>query len=164
MSFAGKSTVAQGLAPLIPAEVVSLDSINAERGLVGGDGIPVEEWIATNGIARERVSKLLASGASTIVDDTTSLRMLRDGWRSLASEHGARTALVWVQIDAGLQRERLLANRLTGMRDDVIDEVITQHVASFESPASDELPLILVAGESRNPERIAALVAAILEG
>lgn len=43
-SFSGKTTLARVLADALPAVVVSLDAINDERGLHGGDGIPVEEW------------------------------------------------------------------------------------------------------------------------
>lgn len=37
--------------------VVSLDEINEERGLYGGEGIPLSDWARTNELARERVSQ-----------------------------------------------------------------------------------------------------------
>jgi len=55
LSFAGKSTFARLLAEELGAQVISLDLINAERGLYGGQGIPLEEWAATDRIAHERV-------------------------------------------------------------------------------------------------------------
>lgn len=83
-SFSGKSTVARTLAPVLSASIVSLDEINERRGLWGGDGIPVEEWMRTHELASGEVRGLLGSGASVVVDDTSSPRFLRDGWRSLA--------------------------------------------------------------------------------
>jgi len=43
-SFSGKSTVAASLADSLPGQVMSLDQINEERGLHGGEGIPLSEW------------------------------------------------------------------------------------------------------------------------
>ena len=42
-SFSGKSTVALELAQQLPAVVVSLDAMNAERGLTSGDGLTGED-------------------------------------------------------------------------------------------------------------------------
>ena len=41
-SYSGKSTLARALADALPGVVVGLDAINEERGLHGGQGIPVE--------------------------------------------------------------------------------------------------------------------------
>jgi len=55
LSFAGKSTFARLLAEELGAQVISLDLINAERGLYGGQGIPLEEWAATAQLPDVRV-------------------------------------------------------------------------------------------------------------
>ncbi|WP_152364235.1 AAA family ATPase [Microlunatus speluncae] len=55
-SFSGKSTVAGYLAAELGGELVSLDDLNAERGLWGGDGIPIEEWSRTMDLAHDRVA------------------------------------------------------------------------------------------------------------
>ncbi len=52
-AFSGKSTVARTLAPSLSASIVSLDEINERRGLWGGDGIPVEEWMRTHELASD---------------------------------------------------------------------------------------------------------------
>ncbi len=83
-SFSGKSTLAEALARQLPATVVSLDAINAERGLHGGQGIPIDEWSRTNEVARDRTRGGIADGVTVVVDDTSSPRFLRDGWRALA--------------------------------------------------------------------------------
>ena len=134
LSFSGKSTLATQLAAQLDAEVISLDSINLERGLDGGQGIPLEEWAATNRIAEERVRALLGQHHQVIVDDTGSPRFIRDGWRDVASSTGSRFVLVWVQIDEPLLRQRLQANRSARSRHDVTDDVLAGHLAEFEPP------------------------------
>ncbi|TCC05884.1 AAA family ATPase [Kribbella soli] len=137
-SFSGKSTVARALAPRLAARIVSLDEINERRGLWGGDGIAVEEWIRTHELASAEVRELLGSGASVIVDDTSSPRFLRDGWRSLAATVGARFTLIYVEVDHATVRRRRAGNRVDPQRRDVADAVLDQHLTDFEPPAADE--------------------------
>lgn len=137
-SFSGKSTVAGALAPRLAAEIVSLDEINERRGLWGGEGIPVEEWIRTHEIASSEVRLLLSAGTPVVVDDTSSPRFLRDGWRSLAAEVGAGFTLVFVEVDHDTIRRRRADNRVSLGRRDVADVVLEQHLADFEPPQADE--------------------------
>ncbi len=83
LSFSGKSTVARAIQAELRAVVVSLDEINARRGLHGGQGMPIAEWQRTHQIASDEVTAALRSGATVVVDDTSSPRFLRDGWRAL---------------------------------------------------------------------------------
>ena len=137
-SFSGKSTVAASLADSLPGRVVSLDEINEERGLHGGEGIPLSEWARTNELARDRVIAQLRDDQTVIVDDTSSPRFLRDGWRALCSSVGASMVLVYVDTSMDLIRQRLTNNRLTEHRGDVTDEVMAAHQESFEAPEEDE--------------------------
>jgi predicted kinase len=137
-SFSGKSTVAGTLAPQLSAVIVSLDEINERRGLWGGDGIPVEQWVRTHEIASTEVRELLGAGTSVVVDDTSSPRFLRDGWRSLAAAAGAGFTLVYVEVDHATIRRRWAANRRNPGRRDVEDAVLDQHLAEFEVPQVDE--------------------------
>jgi predicted kinase len=137
-SFSGKSTVARALAPRLRARIVSLDEINERRGLWGGDGIPVEEWVRTHELAADEVRGLLTSGTSVVVDDTSSPRFLRDRWRSLAVDAGAGFTLLYVDVDDDTVRRRRDGNRLDPRRRDVADDVLEQHLADFEPPADDE--------------------------
>ncbi|WP_223693585.1 AAA family ATPase [Leifsonia poae] len=160
LSFSGKSTVAAQLAEQLPGSVISLDRINAERGLDGGLGIPLEEWVLTKQIAHERAESLLRAGQQVVVDDTGSPRFIRDEWRTLAERSGTPLALVWVQIDPVLQQERVQANRSEQRRHDVIDSVLEDHVTHFEPPV-DEAPIIIDAEDTTNEARIADIVDAI---
>jgi len=161
LSFSGKSTLAAGLSSALDAELLSLDRINEERGLNGGQGIPAEEWATTNRIAHERAGVLLAAGRRVVVDDTGSPRFIRNEWRATASAAGAPFVLVWVQVSPELQRQRVLANRAKQVRPDVTDAVLLEHGASFEAPEEDEDPLAIDATSTSDPATIAAIVEAI---
>ena len=140
-AFSGKSTVATALARSLPGSIVSLDAINLERGLDGGSGIPVAEWARTNDVAYQRVTAALSGDETVIVDDTCSLRFLRDRWREAAAELGAVVALVYVDAKPETIRRRQTANRLAPTRPDVTDQVLSEHLADFEPPAADESAL-----------------------
>ncbi|MEU0093514.1 ATP-binding protein [Kribbella sp. NPDC006257] len=145
-SFSGRSTFARALAAEIHGLIISLDEINERRGLWGGDGIPVEEWQRTHQIATAKVrTHLLGAGAGSgagarwvVVDDTSSLRVLRDGWRGLAAELGVGFALIYLDVDHATIRRRLAENRVGWGRRDVADVVLEEHLAGFERPAEDE--------------------------
>lgn len=147
-SFSGKSTVASSLAGSLPGVIVSLDAINEERELYGGKGIPLSEWARTNEVARERVLARLGDDETVIVDDTSSPRFLRDGWRTLCSSAGAAMVLGFVDTAEEVMRQRLLDNRATGYRADVTDEVMAAHQESFEPPDEDEQAVRLQVGLS----------------
>lgn len=140
-SFSGKSTVARALGAGLPGVVVSLDEINTERGLDGGQGIPIEEWGRTNVIARERVTDELSRDNTVIVDDTGSPRFLRDGWRELSAGQGAQLVLVFIDAATETLVQRQAANRTSGARHNVVDAVMSEHLDSFESPTDNEDPL-----------------------
>ncbi|WP_134115295.1 AAA family ATPase [Kribbella kalugense] len=157
LSFSGKSTVARELAGRLDAELISLDAINLERGLDGGQGIPVDEWAKTNRIAHGRATTLLRAGRHVVIDDTGSPRFIRDEWRAAASRAGTAFALVWVQIDPELQRERVRANRSDLSRHDVVDAVLAEHTAGFENPI-DEDPIIIDARHTTSEQDLNDIV------
>jgi predicted kinase len=137
-SFSGKSTVAGALAPRLKAHIVSLDDINARRGLWGGDGIGVDEWIRTHELASTEVRDLLTAGTSVVVDDTSSPRFLRDGWRALAKDLSVGFTLIYLDVDHATVRRRRAANLIAQHRRDVTDAVLERHLADFEPPGDDE--------------------------
>jgi len=161
LSFSGKSTIGQILARSFEASIVSLDAINEERGLQGGQGISLEEWRVTNDLAHERTEKLLRAGVSVVIDDSSSPRFLRDEWRAIASAIGAQFDLVYVRADPHLVRNRVLFNRENPTRPDVNDAVINEHTAQFEPPAVDEPHHTIESTNSNNAAEVSALVARI---
>lgn len=157
-SFSGKSTVAAWLREGLDGEVVGFDAINAERGLSGGQGVPVAEWARTGELASRRVRAALQHGRTVVVDDTSSPRFLRDGWRPLAVELDVPLVLVFLDTAVAAVRQRQLANRDSRTRPDVTDAVMDEHLAGFEPPGPDE-PAVVVS-ESSTQEQVVAEVAA----
>lgn len=142
-SFSGKSTVAVELARNLGGVIVSLDAINAERGFQSGAGVPNDEWIRTHEVSRSRTRASAAACATVIVDDTSSPRFLRDGWRTLAQELQVPLVLVYVDTPVAVCLKRHAANRAHQRRMDVTDEILREHLDSFEPPTSDEQPVRL---------------------
>lgn len=140
-SFSGKSTLAGAIAAALGADIVSLDAINAERGLSSGAGLPVQEWATTHDIARSRSLTSPAADRVAIIDDTSSPRFLRDGWRALAGERGVPLVLVYADVPVEESWRRHAANRVHRRRMDITDEVLREHVASFGAPTVDEHPI-----------------------
>lgn len=140
-SFSGKSTLAGELERRLGAVLVSLDDINAERGFQSGAGVPMEAWVRTHEISRARTRSALSAAKTAIVDDTSSPRFLRDGWRKFAQELLVPLVLVYVDTPVELSLSRHAANRADGRRMDVNDELLYEHLASFEVPAHDEDPV-----------------------
>jgi hypothetical protein len=85
IAFAGKSTVARRVASALELNLISLDAINAERGLSGGEGIPDARWEETSFVAMDRLRKCLEQGRGAVVDDTFSHRFLRNRCQGLQS-------------------------------------------------------------------------------
>jgi predicted kinase len=156
-SFSGKSVLARALAEVLPGTVISLDAINDERDLHGGQGIPLEEWVRTHELARERATAALARADTVIVDDTSSPRFLRDAWRSLAAVDDARFVLVFIDAAEETLRVRWAANRARSRRQDVTDAVMREHLSGFEPPDEDEEPVRVVADDVSLPQMIAAV-------
>ena len=96
-----------------------------------------------------------------IIDDTSSPRFLRDGWRQLSARLGAPLALVFIDASPETIARRQSANRSSGERGDVIDDVMAEHLSNFEPPAEDERALRFAA-ENLSPAKVVAAVAAAL--
>jgi hypothetical protein len=148
-SFSGKSTLAGRLVGRGTA-VVSFDSINLERGLRGGEGLPVEEWARTLDLAKQRTGALLESNERVVIDDTLCFRWMRDAFRALADAAGARTLLLYLDPPPEVLVQRMLANEAHQRRPGIAPGVLEAHLTSFEAPAEDERPIVL-----RSPAEIA---------
>jgi hypothetical protein len=144
VAFAGKSTLARAIARRTGAAIVSLDEINARRGLHGGEGVPEREWATSHHQALAEVERLATVGTRTIVvDDTSCYRFLRDDYRAVAERLGYRVALVVIDMPPELIRERIRTNAATANRGGIRPEVFERHRASFEWPAADEPHVLL---------------------
>ena len=90
LAFSGKSSVAAILTRELKAQLISLDAINDERGLRGGEGMSDRQWEETSAIAMDRLAALVQQGRSVVVDDTFSHHFLRDRCKHVAHENGSR--------------------------------------------------------------------------
>jgi predicted kinase len=74
------------------------------------------------------------SGTSVVFDHVNFTRADREVLRAIAAECGATVQIVYVTVAAEEARRRLLANRLTRVRNDVRDEGFDLVVTQFEPP------------------------------
>jgi predicted kinase len=145
LAFSGKSTLAAVISRQVGAAVVSLDEINASRGLYGGLGVPDEEWGRTHAEALGLVESALQEGRSVIVDDTNCFRFLRDNYREIADRHGVPSVVIHVKAPLGLALSRRRANDLNPSRAPITESVMLDLVEKFEWPAADETVLAFAA-------------------
>jgi predicted kinase len=138
LSFSGKTTLARKIVERLRCAYISLDDINAERGLWGGDGIPIEEWERTHAVARERLATWMATESDAIVDDVNNLRWLRDRWRAAASASCYRTVVIYLDILQTELMARRRANQITVERKGITEAVWSKHLNDFEPPGADE--------------------------
>jgi predicted kinase len=138
LSFSGKTTLARKIAERLRCAYISLDDINAERGLWGGDGIPVQEWERTHALARGRLATWTTTGKDAVVDDVNNLRWLRDRWRAAASASFYRTVVIYLDIPRTELIERRRTNQVTAERKGITDAVWAKHLSEFEPPDADE--------------------------
>jgi len=153
--FSGKSSLAARLAADRGAAEISFDAINLERGLHGGDGLPVAEWAATLEIAKERTATLLRQRDLVVIDDTLCFRWMRDAFRDLARAGEARSVLVYLDPPEEDLRARMEENRRTQVRRGLEPSVLAAHLAAFEVPGEDEMAVVL-----RSPEDVETWLAA----
>lgn len=142
LAFSGKTTLARTIARRAGAEYVGLDDINEERGLRGGEGIPVEEWERTHALAIERIGKLLDSGRDVVLDDTLCFRWLRDRYAAVADRHAARFILLYVATPLPEIHRAMAWNEANPERSPVRSDVFETHARSFEHPTVEERPVV----------------------
>jgi predicted kinase len=138
LSFSGKTTLARKIVERLQCAYISLDDINAERGLWGGDGISVGEWERTHALARERLATWMVTGKDAVVDDVNNLRWLRDRWRVVARSSCYSTVVIYLDIPYTKLVARRRADQLTAERKGITEAVWAEHVSDFEPPGADE--------------------------
>jgi predicted kinase len=138
LAFAGKTTLAEAIAAATEAHLVSVDEINARRGLAGGLGIPEEEWARTHRQALADTEEALSRGVVVVVDDTNCYRFLRDNYRAVAERHGAPTRVVYLDVPLSLALARMRANEVEATRPPVRERVLRELARRFEPPTPEE--------------------------
>ena len=142
LAFSGKTTLAKAIARRVGAAYIGLDDINEERGLRGGEGIPVEEWERTSAIAVERAGDLLAAGRDVVLDDTLCFRWLRARYTAVAERHAAQFILIHVATPLPEILHAMAENEIRRERNPIHPDVFEALVRSFEHPTADERPMV----------------------
>ena len=146
LAFSGKSTIARRLAVELPAELISCDAINAERGFDGGTVMDDREWEKTSLEAARRAGSILAAGRNVVVDDTFSHRFLRERFRKVAADAGASFVLLFVDTPVETIEARIADNARTRRRGHIEPDVFGHHRARFQFPDADERPVRIASG------------------
>jgi predicted kinase len=142
LSFSGKTTLAKAVTRLVGAEYVGLDDINEERGLRGGEGVPVEEWEKTSALAIERIGRALAAGRDVVLDDTLCFRWLRVRYAAVADLHGAQFVLIYISTPLPEIYSAITRNDAVAQRQPIRADVFETHVRCFEHPTTEERPVV----------------------
>jgi predicted kinase len=138
-AFSGKTVVSTAIQRELGCVRVSLDEVNAERGLPpGGEGLPPEAWEASGRVAADRVRQALTAGHHVVLDDTCCFRFLRDRYRAVADGLGVPTLVLYLDVPVAELERRRAASRAQCDRPDVVDAVFRSHLETFEHPDADE--------------------------
>jgi predicted kinase len=139
LAFSGKSSVAAILVRELKTELISLDAINDERGLCGGEGMSDRQWEETSAIAMDRLRQWLQRGRSVVVDDTFSHRFLRERCKRVADDNGSRFLIILMDTPLSEIEARREANDRHPVRHRIRDQVFWHHRDRFQFPTDDEM-------------------------
>jgi predicted kinase len=148
IAFSGKTTVARKLSQVTGSVYISLDDINAERGLLGGDGVAGQEWERTHEVARQRMSSFMTEGQDIVLDDTSCFRWLRERYREFAHRNGYVAQIVYLEVPPDELRRRIAENTVSPRRRAISPAVLAEHIRSFEKPSADEEAVVLDSPQS----------------
>jgi predicted kinase len=134
MPFSGKTTLAKSILQHLHCSYISLDFINQQRGLNGGEGIPVTEWEKTHSIAINILHQLMPTHQDVILDDTNCFRWLRDRYRILGQLYNYQTIIIYLDIPLDEIRSRMQENEESKSRLGVKQNIVDEMAKTFEQP------------------------------
>lgn len=145
LPFSGKSTVAKKLIDRFGFAYISLDQINADRGVgleIEKTPITPQEWKETYAESYRNTEKLLKEGKSVIYDATNFTREQRDKLRAISTTCESQSKVIYVDIPASESRRRWQTNRESRSRFDVREEDFAEVFNNFQPPTPDESVVI----------------------
>lgn len=141
---AGKTTIAQHIADLTGATLLSSDVVRREMFSKSSFSQSEHDELYTE--LDKRMTELLRAGQSVVYDANLNRRTHRDEKRQLADELGVTAQLVWVQTPEEMARQRRVdhepqhdlipAHETPGQMFDRIAQAI-------EEPTSDESAIVI---------------------
>jgi gluconate kinase len=146
-AFSGKTTLSLALEARGWLRVSS-DAILRDRGFEPGQWLPVELWQEASLTACSLIAAAAQRGQDVVFDDTLCFRFLRDRYREVGAQAGMSVVLVVLMISPAEVRARVRRNRGSKLREDIEDDLLETHLASFEWPSADEPHIQLDAGQS----------------
>ncbi len=168
LSGSGKSTVAERLAPQLPA--LHLRSDVARKTLAGLDTLARTDSPVSGGLyapghsddvfahLEQVAGELLQQGVNVIVDATFIDRARREPFVNLAARLGATVGIVVCDAPVGVLRERIAARARHGAdASEATAEVLDAQLEKFSPPGDDEPVVHLPTGQPLDDTDLAAL-------
>jgi len=140
--FSGKTTLAKQISLKTKSQYLSLDDILRQKGLDLSHVQPVEEWEEAHQRCLQLMNVLMCEKISVVLDDTNFLKMLRDRYRNLASQHTYKVVTIYMDIpllELEARRKKVL---LTEERNFLSDEAFYPAVEQFEIPGESENTIV----------------------
>ena len=145
--FSGKTTLAKKIAQITGCTYISTDDIMRKKGFDLSKINPVEEWEKTHQTCFKMLNELMDKNLTIVLDDTNSLKKLRNRFRYIAQNH--KYDVITIFMDISLNE---LENRRKGDykhdRVNLSDEAFYPIVKEFENPDENENTLIFRASDN----------------
>ena len=139
--FSGKTTLSKKISERLGIPRVSFDEtwmqVEQEQGKVPGID-DTERWKYINRMCEENARKFLVEGSSVVYDNLGSSFEQRGKIRKLASEEGANSKVVYLDMDNEEVIKRREANLELKERAQVSDENFYRALETFEPPRNGE--------------------------
>lgn len=153
---AGKTTVANLLHEITGATHLWEDKVRLEKFphltvvSEGDSSFPTEQNNELHSYLNDLTSTLLAQGKSVIYDTSFNRYTDRERMYRIADQNGARTALLWIQVDRDIARERATKNTkqqetriLASALGDMDEQTFERLSNKLEPPHADERPIVI---------------------
>jgi predicted kinase len=153
---AGKTTTAKLLHELTGATHLWEDKIRLEKFpqltviSEGDSSFPAQQNNELHHYLNELTGSLLAEGTSVIYDTSFNRYEDRERMYHIAEQNGANVALLWVQVDKAIARERATKNTakqetriLASALGDMDTQTFERLSNKLEAPHDDESPIVI---------------------
>ncbi len=141
LPFSGKSTLSRKISERLNIPRISFDEawtkVEKEQGRVPGT-TEVEKWKYINNECEIEAGKFLSKGSSVVYDNLGSNLEQRDKIRRLAEKEGAKSQVVYLDVEKEEVIRRREANLELKQRAQVSDENFDNALETFEPPRENE--------------------------